>query len=401
MPQYDVIAVGGGLAGCALAKSLSEQGLNVLVLERTQVFQDRVRGEIVQSWGVPELQELGLYNGLLESCGHETPWVDLFLGSQQIAHRDLRTTTPQGAPFVTFGHPAMQQTVLEMAEAAGVEVRRGVRVAGVEPGRPARVHIDAGQGSPETVEARLVVGCDGRRSTTRKWAGFEVNQDPPAQMIAGLLVDGAAAPSEDTSHIVLDSQLGREIALFPQGNGRLRAYLCWQVGEDFRLQGERDVARFIDESVRTGAPADCFANATAAGPLATFDCADTWVDHPYKEGVTLVGAAAASNDPSYGQGLSLTLRDVRTLRDRLIESDDWDEAADAYASEHDRYYGVIHDSTRIVGKLFLEQGPKAEERRARVLPLLADDSTLLPDHTISGPDVAYDRGPISRLLGED
>ena len=38
------------------------------------------------------------------------------------------------------------------------------------------------------------------------------------------------------------------------------------------------------------------------GPLATFDRADTWVEHPYKEGVVLVGDAAATTDPTYGQG---------------------------------------------------------------------------------------------------
>jgi len=222
-------------------------------------------------------------------------------------------------------------------------------------------------------------------------------------MIAGFLVDGADAPDEGTSHIVLDSELGREIALFPQGNGRLRAYLCWQSGEDLRLQGEKDIARFIDESIKTGAPAECFAKATPAGPLATFDCADTWVNHPYKEGVALIGSAAASNDPSYGQGLSLTLRDVRVLRDQLLKSDDWDEAGNAYAAEHDRHYGIIHDSTLIIGQLFLKQGPAAEERRARVMPRIAEDPTLLPDHTVSGPDIAYDQTPLaaSRLRRSD
>lgn len=42
--QYDLIIVGGGLGGSALAKCMAEHGARVLVLERDQQFQDRVRG---------------------------------------------------------------------------------------------------------------------------------------------------------------------------------------------------------------------------------------------------------------------------------------------------------------------------------------------------------------------
>jgi menaquinone-9 beta-reductase len=45
-----------------------------------------------------------------------------------------------------------------------------------------------------------------------------------------------------------------------------------------------------------------------AGPLASFEGADVWVDQPYKNGVALIGDAAAANDPCFGCGLSLTLR---------------------------------------------------------------------------------------------
>ncbi len=49
---YDMITVGGGLAGSALAKNLAERGYRVLVLERETRFKDRVRGEQMHPWGV-------------------------------------------------------------------------------------------------------------------------------------------------------------------------------------------------------------------------------------------------------------------------------------------------------------------------------------------------------------
>jgi flavin-dependent dehydrogenase len=49
--DYDLITVGGGLAGAALAKALAERGARVLVLERETRFRDRVRGEAMHPWG--------------------------------------------------------------------------------------------------------------------------------------------------------------------------------------------------------------------------------------------------------------------------------------------------------------------------------------------------------------
>ena len=67
---YDMITVGGGLGGAALAKSMAEHGVRVLVLEREKQFKDRVRGEIMVTWGVAESQKLGIYELLRDTCAH-------------------------------------------------------------------------------------------------------------------------------------------------------------------------------------------------------------------------------------------------------------------------------------------------------------------------------------------
>ena len=67
--DYDLITVGGGLAGAALARSLAQEGARVLVLEREREFRDRVRGELVHPWGVAEARKLGIYDLLKHTCG--------------------------------------------------------------------------------------------------------------------------------------------------------------------------------------------------------------------------------------------------------------------------------------------------------------------------------------------
>ncbi len=70
MQGYDIVTVGGGLGGSALAKAMAERGARVLVVERETQFKDRVRGEALAPWGVAEAQQLGLFDLLRERWGH-------------------------------------------------------------------------------------------------------------------------------------------------------------------------------------------------------------------------------------------------------------------------------------------------------------------------------------------
>ena len=105
---YDIITVGGGLGGTTLAKVMAERGARVLVLERERQFRDRVRGEVMVSWGVAEARELGIYKLLLETCGRELRWFALTVGPESGPPRDLIATTPQRAPDLAFPHAELQ-----------------------------------------------------------------------------------------------------------------------------------------------------------------------------------------------------------------------------------------------------------------------------------------------------
>ena len=396
---YDIITVGGGIAGSALAKAMAERGADVLVLERETTFRDRVRGEAIMPWGTAEARELGILDIIMAEAGHELRWLDTDQGRGRPSHRDLVTTTDPKEVVTAFYHPQMQEYLIAAAADAGAEVRRGARVLGVRTNGTPEVVAEL-DGHETVINARLLVGADGKRSVARSGAGFEVLWDPAHNLVAGVLLDGIPV-SDDASHIWLNSQQGLWVIFFPQGRERARAYVCYPATAGYRLSGPRDIPRFIEVAVRAGVPADHYAKAKAAGPLATFDGAASWVDHPYRNGVALLGAAAADPDPTWGQGLSLSLRDARVLRDQLLSHDNWDEAGDAYAGEHDRYYSVIHNMEMWQTQLLLETGPDADARRDRTFTAWREDTTRRLDVLMSGPGPTLDESVRRRFFGED
>jgi 2-polyprenyl-6-methoxyphenol hydroxylase-like FAD-dependent oxidoreductase len=76
-----------------------------------------------------------------------------------------------------------------------------------------------------------------------------------------------------------------------------------------------------------------------------------------------------NNDPIIGQGLSTTLRDVRMVRDALLETSDWTDSAlfEPYAEERRERMRRLRFVARFVTELFARFGDEAEERRKRAL----------------------------------
>jgi menaquinone-9 beta-reductase len=392
--DYDVIVAGGGLGGSAFGKVMADAGTRVLVLEQEARFKDRVRGEYLVPWGVAEAKRL-LLEDTIGTSGCRLPYLEMGFGSP----RDLPATTPQCLPGVGFSHPEMQEVLFQAAAMAGAHVRREVTALAIEGGKPPRVRFRT-SGSEETLSAGLVVAADGRNSAARKWGGFAVVRQSHPFLFAGVLLTGLSMPRE-MAHYFLNPATATVVGLVYEGKDRFRAYLAYPSDGMERLQGERALPQFIEYSRRTTVFPNFYdGSVQCIGPLASFTCDEDWVEHPYSNGIALIGDAAATSDPVYGQGLSLTLRDVRTLSEKLLNNSDWDAAGDEYATEHKRYFSVIHASCEWLRQIFQEQGPEADRRRAVAMPLIQQDPSRVPDHIIGGPELPIDESVRARFFGE-
>jgi len=397
---YDLIIVGGGLAGSALGITMARNGRSVLILERAAEFRDRVRGEVLMPWGVAEAKLLDIHSLLLDSCGTEVSgWSKYTNEGQLISCRDLPSSSASGNAAMGFYHPEMQEALLNAASKAGAEVKTAAKVTNVQ--NHGQLTVTVSVGSREVnYEGRLVVGADGRQSNVRQWGGFGSESDHSSMYFSGLLIEGLDL-KEDSAHFIVDSARGQMTSTFPIGNNQYRTYFAQNISESsVALSGSKKVPDFLSACTGAGMPEEWYRNISINGPLATFESAPNWVDHPFKNNIALIGDAAATSDPIWGCGMSLGLRDARVLAEHLLAGDDWAAAGHEYAVQHDSYFGAIHRIEQWMTEVFLSLGAEADSRRSKAMSRIMKDPSRMPDVVGLGPESPSDELARARFYGE-
>jgi 2-polyprenyl-6-methoxyphenol hydroxylase-like FAD-dependent oxidoreductase len=320
----DVVIVGAGIAGSALAHSLACAGLSVLLLEKTLEHKDVVRGEWLAPWGAIEVRELGL-TALYEEAGAHRPSRHINyeeFDSREVSEAAALDMGASGLELpICIGHPRACDLLNEAAESAGATLCRGIRKLEVRAGSPPRVSFDW-QGETHEIAPRLVVAADGRAGSVSKQLGVVRHRDPEHHRFAGMLVADAGGWPQDLQVIATEGDA--HVLAFPQGGDRVRVYLGFPKEDSSLVSGSEGAQRFLDSWRIDCVPhADAIAESTPIGPAVSYSNADSWVDSPVREGVVLIGDAAGHNDPIIGQGLSIAHRDVRQVRDALLGERTW------------------------------------------------------------------------------
>jgi 2-polyprenyl-6-methoxyphenol hydroxylase-like FAD-dependent oxidoreductase len=408
--SVDVVVVGGGIAGSALATVLARRGLDVVVLERQTEYRDKVRGEVLSCWGVAEALRLDLEKPLLDAGGH---YVNRMVAYDEVTapeHAEavavpLDRLLPEVPGPLDVGHPAACEALLQAAAAAGAQVVRGVGELDVEPGRAPSVRYRHGT-DQHTLRCRLVVGADGRTSTVRRAIGVELQHSVPRTLGGGMLVDGLDAWPADRCALGTEGDL--HYLMFPRAGGRVRLYLLHDVAQRGRFAGPDRAAAFLSAYRRfTCIPGadETFDAARPAGPCAFYPMNDTWTDQPYAPGVVLVGDAAGWNDPIIGQGLSIALRDVRLVTDILDAAPRWSTTEFApYAAERRERMRRLRVAAGVVTDLAATFGPAAAARRRAYNAVFRQDPVLGGPRQVPqlGPDnvpaAAFERANVERIL---
>jgi 2-polyprenyl-6-methoxyphenol hydroxylase-like FAD-dependent oxidoreductase len=380
MSSCDVVIVGGGIGGSALATALARDGLEVVVLEATTEYEDRVRGESMQPWGVAEARELGVEQTLLDAGAHiATAWnhydADVPTEVTEANPIPVSIMAPGVSGSLNLRHPGACTALNATAIAAGADVRRGISDVVVTSGRAPSVRAIDREGSPITFSPRLVIGADGRNSVVRRQIGIELCRQAETSMIAGLLVEGLDDVSDERDFLASQDDLF--MAAFHQGDGRLRMYLC-PVGQKRRFSGPGGVDEFRRSARFSCLPfGEALADAKPAGPLATYPGDDSWTERPFVDGVVLVGDSAGYNNPIIGQGLSIAMRDARTVRDVLRGGDVSPSAFAPYAEERMERMRRLRFAATFMSAAFADDCSDRSARRARFFDMQQNEPLTL------------------------
>ncbi len=168
--------VGGGPAGMMTGYLLARAGIPVIVLEKHADFLRDFRGDTIHPSTLQLMDELGLYDRLLELPHHKVYAIKGRFGGMEATFADF-THLPTRAKFIALmpqwdflnflanearAYPCFK--LLMHTEATELIEKNG-KIAGV---------IAKSPDGPVRILAQLVIGCDGRHAMTRAAAGFQV-----------------------------------------------------------------------------------------------------------------------------------------------------------------------------------------------------------------------------------
>ncbi len=171
--------VGGGPAGIMLGLLLARAGVEVTVLEKHKDFFRDFRGDTIHPSTLQLLHELGLLDEFLTLPHQQISAFVLAIGGESLPIADL-THLPTYAKFVAL-MPQWDFLDFLSAQAANFPTFRLLmehEVTGLiedSEHRVIGVHANTPSG-PVDIHATLVVGCDGRHSTSRAAANLPVRE---------------------------------------------------------------------------------------------------------------------------------------------------------------------------------------------------------------------------------
>lgn len=193
----DVLVVGAGPTGLAMAAFLAAHGIQARLIDRNPSRASESRALAIQPRTLEVLASLGVTSELLR-LGNRNVQLRLHAGNRVLSVPMFDLGLADTAyPYLLFLSQAETERVLaEHLGTKAITVQRGVQLTGLQPSTEmVTADLRHPDGTAEQVSARYVVGCDGGHSTVREQAGipFEGSSYPQTFVLADLEADSIQA----------------------------------------------------------------------------------------------------------------------------------------------------------------------------------------------------------------
>jgi len=366
--MIDVLIVGCGPTGAALANLLGAAGVHVLALDRNQGILPLPRAVHVDGEVMRIFQAMGLAPEMMKVVrpGGSMRWVNA-QGETLLVRAGIDGLGPQGWHNNNYYHQPLLEEVLRagMQRFDHVSLRERVEVQALQASHDhveAQV-LDLATNATQTLRARYVVGCDGARSTVRHWVGGEDFEDLGEHQ-AWLVVDAQLThPLDLPEHSIQHCDPKRPVTSIYVNPLRRRWELMLLPGET-----PEDINRpeRIWELLRPWVQPS----------QATLERAATYVFHSliarcWQRGrVLLAGDSAHQTPPFLGQGLCAGIRDASNLAWKLSHALRHPAGAEALLATYQperlphvrTFIALAVDVGRIIQELDPQEAQKRDER---------------------------------------
>ncbi|MBL8644818.1 MAG: FAD-dependent monooxygenase [Rhodospirillaceae bacterium] len=326
----DILIVGAGIAGSALACALRHHGYKIVQVEMSDRPLDTARGDHLQCAVVETLDRWGALPAFW-AAGAEKRHAACYMttGDDLILDVDYRNLPVPHPYYMYLHHDLLAETFLKVAAEAPDYILfkpararefdvgpEGVRALTIKLGDGPQP-VDFKPGQSVTILPRLVVGADGRSSRVREVLGFTSDQHEYENPI---VVNFGTRRPADTD------PLNRMISFFgPKGSiSRIpRAFNQWKVGVTIR---KADIAQWKaatpaqhKEMIGSYAPQLAGLDLHVGGfyPVKLLNT-HKWV----KGNTVLVGDACHAMHPARGQGMNVAIRCLNKLVPLLPDAKD-------------------------------------------------------------------------------
>src|SRR3954465_2286257 len=163
MNDYDVVLVGGRVAGGSTALLLARAGLRVAVLERSRAGTDTVSTHALMRAGVLQLSRWGVLPALGTAGPRGIRSPTFHYGDGGTTQVSLRSSPGVDALYAPRRH-LLDRVLADAAAASGGDVLHETPVLGLlrsDNGRVLGVRVPGTSGADTAVRAALTVGADG------------------------------------------------------------------------------------------------------------------------------------------------------------------------------------------------------------------------------------------------
>ncbi|KAL9671995.1 hypothetical protein QQ045_009569 [Rhodiola kirilowii] len=313
----DVIVVGAGVAGAALAHTLGKEGRRVHVIERDLTEPDRIVGELLQPGGYLKLIELGLEDCVVNIDAQRVLGYALFKDGKSTKlsyplekfHSDVAGRSFHNGRFV-------QRMREKAATLPNVKLEQGTVTSLIEENGVIKgVQYKTKNGQEVKKYAPLTIVCDGCFSNLRRNL-CNPKVEVPSYFV-GMVLENCQLPFDNHGHVILADP--SPILFYPISSTEVRC-LVDVPGQKVPSIANGEMNQYLKTVVAPQIPPqlhDAFIAAIDSGNIRTMPNRSMPADPHPTPGALLLGDAFNMRHPLTGGGMTVALSDVTLIRDLL------------------------------------------------------------------------------------